>query len=192
MKSSPIILAGVQHPGANPFAINRSTIAKELKRSGNSHSGWRCGSPCFFRWGPSLRPTAMSDLRPGSQHPAPSLFSRSSQRAKRSQKHSAISLFLRRMAEVRKDGDLLPAISWWKRSASLGRYRRSRPPHTMNVGSLRAAIRRASQRASPGPVNGYPTDCLARLHGSLASRFFSPSARFSWRAHKDSNLGPAD
>ena len=30
MKSSPMILAGVQHPGANPFAINRSTMAKEL------------------------------------------------------------------------------------------------------------------------------------------------------------------
>jgi hypothetical protein len=30
MKSSPMIVAGVQHPGANPFAINRSTMAKEL------------------------------------------------------------------------------------------------------------------------------------------------------------------
>jgi hypothetical protein len=30
MKSSPMILAGVQHPGANPFAINRSTRAREL------------------------------------------------------------------------------------------------------------------------------------------------------------------
>ena len=59
-----------------------------------------------------------------------------------------VVFFLRRMAEVRKDGDLLPAISWWKRSASLGRYRRSRP---LSVGSLRAAIRRASQRASPRP-----------------------------------------
>jgi hypothetical protein len=30
MKSSPMILAGVQHPGVNPFAVNHSTMAKEL------------------------------------------------------------------------------------------------------------------------------------------------------------------
>jgi hypothetical protein len=29
MKSSPMILAGVQHPEANPFAVNRSTMATQ-------------------------------------------------------------------------------------------------------------------------------------------------------------------
>jgi hypothetical protein len=49
MKSSPMILAGVQHPEANPFAINRSTIRITHTRCPYARArGWaaRCCSTC--------------------------------------------------------------------------------------------------------------------------------------------------